>query len=800
MPRQYLQCQAKDERLAILRSIPTHEAFLPPALTRDLCLLSLEQDEVLALIEATHSPDPLELESFLLEMAGMADQNVASFALRRWSTHTRRTLWYGVLPIIRERPLVSQRMTYTILELCPQVAGREILQRILKLDGLEEYSETFHALLFERLVQWGEWNDRVDRLAKRYLENATKDGGWPESKALLAAMMACARFEPAMIGHLDRAKTLSQSVHGLFGMITHTINEREENEAKLYQLVNDQSTDFRVWNQHWPPFWLRAKLDQAIIQAAIPVLLCGPHANPNDRDLWQLFSGISENALIPALCQLKSGAAFARATTLMQGFLPLPPDARLISAAITWQRQEDDGFAHKLPARLALALTHSKLRGLVEDAETKALNEQLQMIRYQPSQDLPQEPKDKARDAFFDLAFRGDSHAARNLSESATGHVWGVLIKNWKNPQPNELPSLKVAAHTLPAMFRECYIATLGRFVGDPKATLTLVEMALAADERDVPAIITALAHVATERGYQELVAMLTRPVVRQPSRLAIVRTINQSGRFEFTEDLRNSLTELKKTVSRTELLELLDELSHSANKLSETFSPPEREVEVRMQKRIPTFDHLSLPAKRALRTAEFIHEKIMKNPQSDSRIELSPIIEMQYKSLEITFRETFDPTISHLINNGLLQRKLDVLGYARPVWKQIDAFEEYLAALDDIRNIPFFSHHKLRKMLLALCKFRPGRRFGMDSIKAFGLFFLAFSRKQCPFGLANVLPLGFATDRDLLAFCRMLHEFQDFRNRAAHEGIIFSPQVGDLWTRVSEIYRTLALLSNQLK
>jgi hypothetical protein len=142
---------------------------------------------------------------------------------------------------------------------------------------------------------------------------------------------------------------------------------------------------------------------------------------------------------------------------------------------------------------------------------------------------------------------------------------------------------------------------------------------------------------------------------------------------------------------------------------------------------------------------------------------------------MELLFREFFEDACSRLLQQGQIQRKLDVIGYARPIPKSMDEFENYVSCLPVVREIPFFSKFKLRKMLRAICQFEPGKRFTLDGLKAFGLFFLAFGRHECRFGLNGLIPTPFSNDRDLAEFCRELHIYQDFRNRAAHEG--FHPE-----------------------
>jgi hypothetical protein len=201
----------------------------------------------------------------------------------------------------------------------------------------------------------------------------------------------------------------------------------------------------------------------------------------------------------------------------------------------------------------------------------------------------------------------------------------------------------------------------------------------------------------------------------------------------------------------------------------------------------IPNYKVLSSEVKRALRTALFFNKTATVSEHADS-IDLSPLIDMQYKAMELLFREFFEDMVSQSLQNGSIQRKLDVLGYARPIVRQMDEFEAYIASIPVVRDIPFFSKFKLRKMLRAICQFQPGRRFTLDGLKAFGLYFLIFGRRNCTAGLANTLNTGANDDRELADLCKELHVFQDFRNRAAHEG--FHP---DASNDIQGIWRTTA-------
>jgi len=223
-------------------------------------------------------------------------------------------------------------------------------------------------------------------------------------------------------------------------------------------------------------------------------------------------------------------------------------------------------------------------------------------------------------------------------------------------------------------------------------------------------------------------------------------------------------------------------------------------ELDSLLAKKIPGYMHLSSEVRRALRTAQFFHLKV-ESAKDLQTIDLSPVIDMQYKALELFFRETFEAPCGALIRDGILQRKLDIIGYARPVPQAMDEFEKYVESLPIINSVPFFSRFKLRKMLRALCQFRPGKRFTLDGLKAFALFFICFSRKTCRYDLQNLFPIPAITDERLLEFCKLLHVFQDFRNRAAHEG--FHPDASNditgIWQNTAEIIQSSFMIKESM-
>jgi hypothetical protein len=264
-------------------------------------------------------------------------------------------------------------------------------------------------------------------------------------------------------------------------------------------------------------------------------------------------------------------------------------------------------------------------------------------------------------------------------------------------------------------------------------------------------------------------------------------------------KELRSAIQDLRLIPSADNPLnqirdELTSMLSPTAglteSRINSAMSPSTAEsmdLDGHLSAKIPHYKSLSSEVKRALRTALFFNQTASSSQHADS-IDLSPLIDMQYKAMELLYREFFEDIVSQSLQSGSIQRKLDVIGYARPIVRQMDEFESYIASLPVVREIPFFSKFKLRKMLRAICQFEPGRRFTLDGLKAFGLYFLVFGRQSCKAGLSQTVYIGTKDDAELAEFCKELHVFQDFRNRAAHEG--FHP---DASNDIEGIWRTTA-------
>ncbi len=276
-------------------------------------------------------------------------------------------------------------------------------------------------------------------------------------------------------------------------------------------------------------------------------------------------------------------------------------------------------------------------------------------------------------------------------------------------------------------------------------------------------------------RAQQALIRSISKNNISNSLKIRIINEISLDNPEEVLQEL--------KTLQLLRLPEDVDNaLQESINKLASSITLPmkqanEKDVKISSQdidliikSLIPYSDFLSIDSKSALRTAEMI--LIQSKEWGSEAVDLSPIVNMHCKAVELTMRDTFEAQTDSLIRKGELSKRLDYLGYGKGVVEKMTLFEEYIANLPTIRSIPYFSKFKLRKMLRAICLYRPGKRFTLDGPKAFALLLLVTAREQCQFNLNKMIEIKFKNDLELFEFIKLVHSLQDSRNRAVHEGL----------------------------
>jgi len=449
------------------------------------------------------------------------------------------------------------------------------------------------------------------------------------------------------------------------------------------------------------------------------------------------------------------------------------------------------------------------------------------------------------RSRLFDFMFR----SAVTAGELKNG-PWCCVASVYKTQNDFQLTNLSRLARGTTGLYRQVFIKAFGAFKGQDKAVLQLLDYVHTDRTSEQRAIADALLAIASPRAVQELLKFTGKPGFHHALKMRIFRSLKDTDTSMVQTQLRDAIKELESKgtqtgLSEAEVTEALDLLcnrleskptatkaiplpvqkqkssvkaksaagakkqqkknnfkkSKPASVVSERISNemPENVTysEAHIQKVIPVYAELSGEVQRSIRTGLFFYDKV--GQETAGTMDLSPVIDMQYKAMEVSLREAFQAATDNLIRDGILQRKLDVLGYSRPIIEKMTRFENFISSLPTIKEIPYFSKFKLRKMLRGICQFRPGKRFTLDGLKAFALFFAVFSRSQCQYGLQNLFPLGMENDEQLYAFVNQLHSFQDFRNRAVHEGLPpeASADLEATWTQTSEILLLIHNLSS---
>jgi hypothetical protein len=830
---EYLKCRDKSGRLrqlAQLSKAREHDSGdkngLPISLAEDLLALELGNDEKLAILEATGSKDGLALEHFLTNHLFDWSQDLASLAVRLWAGKTDHLLWFRILQASRS-PLLPQRVLYTIIDHAFVAGGRRLLAPAAASEATVDMSPAFHGLILHRCTQWGIAHERLGQLAASVVSGISTHLH-PENKALPSALAYIARFTPDEITTMAASSAVAEPWRDLLRCFVLQSEQWDKQQERLAKLVQKppKTKAFAKLEPLWPPVWQRHRLDADTVAGALRLVL-DDEASARRGDTpslisspWEFFSGIAEATLDAALGTLTDDKTFARATSYLGGLLPTPtPEAFLTKTKARLAASADPaGVLQALPLRLRLEMTDDSAReGGKRTPFAQMKTEEAAVLAGTPLKERPtfadydlranQPGREEltalaSRKAFFDLAYRGRQDA----KQPGTDGFWHLLSDAWRAPAEPKLAPLAQAARQVEGVLRLCYVNTLGRFKGHDQAALKILDFIRSKEEDDLRAVVYALGGIGTPRAMQELVSALTRPNVTSALQLEICGILEKQDLSNLQNELRSAINDLTVTPAaegpgwdvREALASLLNptqavEREHKLPDSVPQTAVSDQHLDQVLGGKIQHYRELSSEVKRALRTSQFFHFQVQGNNAPES-IDLSPVIDMQYKALELLFRETFEEPCSRLIHRGVLQRRLDVIGYARPIPRSMDEFEAYIASLPTIRDIPFFSKFKLRKMLRAICQFRPGKRFTLDGLKAFALFFLCFSRSECRYGLGGLFPMGFATDAELFSFCKALHVLQDFRNRAAHEG--FHPDASNdidgIWRATAEIVQTM--------
>ncbi len=833
-PKKYLSIRHFADRMALLNKMSKDGTKIPASLAEDLMLLQINNIEKQAILEVTGANDNKSLEHFLTANIASWDQDLAATAVRVWSKETDHLMWSRMYELSRS-PLTPQRVLYTIVDLAANTGGLSIVQSTAEYDVLKEMSDAFIGLLLHRALQWNFKNQNLINIAQTVV-NDLDIHLHPDNKALPSAISFLARFDGDRLRDLSKSSSITETWKDLVKAVCSDLEHRNDAVKKLNKLITSSKKITRAnLVGNWIPLWNRNILTQEQVSACLRIFFSEPVATiPTGRSpftvgTWEIFGGIEEPVLAAAVFAIEDEEIFSRTLTSLQGLLrnPTPKSIKDQLKSRIGSSANPAAFLNNLPLRLRLELTDNSSSKVSTpfsriDAEQTAILQSAEQIPraqffdYDNSEKEWNCPEEKAefvqRRKFFDIAYRNKKQNTTTLNGK---DYFSILAAAWQAPDDTKLGQIAQVARQEEGILRLCYINTIGRFKGMDQAALKTLDFIRSKEDDELHAIINALAGVGTPRASQELVASLTRPNISPQLQMEICAHLGNVDLGNLQKELRSALSDLNVTpnvnsdnwdirdaiaslLTPSEAVMTASTSTASTNMIATAGS--DQDLDRTLSGLIPNYKELSSEVKRALRTSLFFHQQVSSD-HAPTSIDLSPVIDMQYKAMELLFRESFEDHCSKIIHRGVLQRKLDIIGYARPIPRAMDEFEHYIASLPTVRDIPFFSSFKLRKMLRAICQFRPGRRFTLDGLKAFALFFLCFGRSECKFGLQGLFETPYKTDSDLFDFCKTLHIFQDFRNRAAHEG--FHPDASNdidgIWRHTAEIVQNMWKLKQHI-
>jgi len=809
----YLANQHSSERLQILHSMRKKEEWFPISLCSDLLRLKLHHEEHIAILQATQSKQRLVFEDYITSQIGSWDQNVAAAALWEWATRSDCIMWHRTLPLTTST-LSTQRIRYTLADLAWYGGGYALIEYLANTEGMEEMSVAYHALLCFRALQFDIRSDRLIKLARASFVYDSAHPTLAPEKTMPFYLAYLYRYDTSWL----KDQSINHGLSSIWSQFSKSLMDGKaiDKELKAFLALRDKelkSTDQKTFIKHWPTVWDRHHLTAEHLSFAFKTM--ADHAWPEVMH-WEFIAGTSQDVLSQSLHAIQDPKAYVLALNLAGSFLDIEKQTVFVDKLRTVLQNASDPselLATVLPRYSALlnaAGNNSTFAKIFQEREAmiKAFrNGEKGEIEGLGIWEKEFAPDEINRQNFFAMAYNG-----KKVDEVKGTDFWSTLINAWVKPTPNKIDSLAQLARQEPHLYHLCFIDTLSRFKGADNAALKLLDYIRSKEEPVLRSIVFALQGIGTVRASQELVAFLTRPNINAMLQLEIAQILKDHDVSHLQAELRSALNDLHHRTMTDSLhiglhdaitsLLLIEEPSKTPKGILDNGSTPSTaDLDGLLEKKINRYQELSSEVKRALRTAQFFHIQVEKVKDRLETIDLSPTIDMQYKALEICFREKFEDAAGELIRKGTLQRKLDVIGYARPIMQAMDDFEMYIENLPIVNTIPFFSRFKLRKMLRAICQYRPGKRFTLDGLKAFALFFICFSRKDCRFGLGGLFTITDMTTEELLTYCKELHVFQDFRNRAAHEG--FHPDASNnldsIWESTAAIIEGMFIISDGL-
>ena len=179
MFQDYLSQSSSRQRLHKLSTMREEEQWLPLSVARDLLCLRLSDEEKIAIIRTVSNKNSLAFEDFMTRNIPDWNQNVGSSALWEWALRSECVLWHRTIPLSYD-PHLTQRVSYTLLDLAWFGAGSKVVENFIGWEGLEDMSPAFLSLLFFRAIQWNVESEKFKRIAMKSIQDIYTINAPPE--------------------------------------------------------------------------------------------------------------------------------------------------------------------------------------------------------------------------------------------------------------------------------------------------------------------------------------------------------------------------------------------------------------------------------------------------------------------------------------------------------------------------------------------------------------------------------------------------------------------------------------------
>jgi hypothetical protein len=336
---EYLNTPAATERLKRLRQMRASEEWLPISLCSDLLRLKLSHEEHIAILGATQSKQRLVFEDYITSQLGGWDQNVAAAALWEWALRSDCILWHRTLPLCTS-PLTTQRIRYTLADLAWYGGGHSLLRKVIDIEGMEEMSIAYHALIAFRALQFDIRSERLIKLAKEAFANDSAHPGIAPEKTMPYYLAYLHRYDAAWL----KEQTAGHGLSSIWSHFSRGLVEEKSVKADLKALMTLQGkelsrADQKTFMKLWPALWDRHRVSTEHLSFVFQVMSEQPWPQIQS---WEFIAGVTQSTLMATLDAIKDPKVYIRALNLAGSFLEIERQSIYVDKLRAMLQEADD--------------------------------------------------------------------------------------------------------------------------------------------------------------------------------------------------------------------------------------------------------------------------------------------------------------------------------------------------------------------------------------------------------------------------------------------------------------------------